>query len=288
MSLADDPRLEKVAVADAVEGPITGGTYGIPYLAMPEGWEEQYGYTEEEYFLSGDAVAVSLAVRGAAHRRRGVGRPGHRCHGPVFDAHRRPPAGGPGRLQRHGRGRVAQRDRRPRLGPGLRLPGPGADGRGLRLRGRIGPEDGRGAGRAGPRHPRRPGGRAGPAEGLGPGALRLARPPRRRLLVRHLQPGGPHRDRARRRPAARRPRRPAPDRHRRIAVGVPPGHLRQRHPADHRHVRRLPDPQPRRRRRRRWPTSRSDPARRPPSSAPTSACRCSSSRPRPTSTSSSS
>lgn len=40
-------------------GPITGGRYGIPYLAMPDGWADRYGYTEDEYFLSGDATAYA-------------------------------------------------------------------------------------------------------------------------------------------------------------------------------------------------------------------------------------
>ena len=52
--LAD--RFEAIPAAD-VEGPITGGTYDVPYLGMPEAWFDQYGYTEEEYFLSGDATA---------------------------------------------------------------------------------------------------------------------------------------------------------------------------------------------------------------------------------------
>lgn len=48
-------RIAELPVADEVTGPITGGGYGIPYLAMPEGWDEQYGYTEEEWFLTGTA-----------------------------------------------------------------------------------------------------------------------------------------------------------------------------------------------------------------------------------------
>jgi hypothetical protein len=54
--LAD--RLEAVPAAK-VEGPITGGKYDVPYLGMPEGWEDDYGYTEEEFFLSGDAASYS-------------------------------------------------------------------------------------------------------------------------------------------------------------------------------------------------------------------------------------
>lgn len=51
-------RLDAVPKA-TVEGPVTGGKYGIPYLAMPEGWEAEHGYTEDEYFLSGDATAYA-------------------------------------------------------------------------------------------------------------------------------------------------------------------------------------------------------------------------------------
>jgi len=53
---AIDARLAVIA-EPSVEGPITGGRYEIPYLAMPEGWAEDHSYTEDEYFVSGDAVA---------------------------------------------------------------------------------------------------------------------------------------------------------------------------------------------------------------------------------------
>ncbi|MGN6694445.1 MAG: alpha/beta hydrolase domain-containing protein [Aquihabitans sp.] len=49
-------RLEAIPKAK-VEGPITGGKYDVPYLGMPEAWFGEYGYTEDEYFLSGDATA---------------------------------------------------------------------------------------------------------------------------------------------------------------------------------------------------------------------------------------
>ena len=55
-----DGRLDAVQAADQVTGPITGGDYGIPYLAMPAGWTDTYGYTEEEYFLSGTAAAYEV------------------------------------------------------------------------------------------------------------------------------------------------------------------------------------------------------------------------------------
>jgi hypothetical protein len=51
-------RLDGIPVAK-VEGPITGGKYDVPYLGMPEGWDDDYGYSEEEWFLSGDARAYS-------------------------------------------------------------------------------------------------------------------------------------------------------------------------------------------------------------------------------------
>jgi len=51
-------RLASVPKAE-VEGPVTGGKYDVPYLGMPEAWFDEYGYTEEEYFLSGDATAYS-------------------------------------------------------------------------------------------------------------------------------------------------------------------------------------------------------------------------------------
>lgn len=48
------------AVAEPeVEGPITGGGYDVPYLGMPEGWEDEFGYTEEEFFVSGDATTYA-------------------------------------------------------------------------------------------------------------------------------------------------------------------------------------------------------------------------------------
>lgn len=51
-------RLEAVPKAE-VSGPVTGGKYDVPYLGMPEAWFDRYGYTEEEFFLSGDATAYS-------------------------------------------------------------------------------------------------------------------------------------------------------------------------------------------------------------------------------------
>lgn len=53
-------RADRVRGPNKVTGPVTGGKYGIPYLAMPAGWEQQYGYTEHEYFISGDAQAYGV------------------------------------------------------------------------------------------------------------------------------------------------------------------------------------------------------------------------------------
>lgn len=53
-----DPRLELPQPTE-IAGPIDGGTYDIPYLAMPEGWEDEYGYTEEEWFLTGTASSFA-------------------------------------------------------------------------------------------------------------------------------------------------------------------------------------------------------------------------------------
>ena len=48
-------------VAVELEGPITGGQRDLPYNAMPEGFEEQYGYTEEEWFVSGEATSYTAS-----------------------------------------------------------------------------------------------------------------------------------------------------------------------------------------------------------------------------------
>ena len=40
----------------SVNGPIEGGRYGVPYLGMPQAWFDRYGYREDEYFVSGEAV----------------------------------------------------------------------------------------------------------------------------------------------------------------------------------------------------------------------------------------
>ena len=48
-------------VAIELEGPITEGERGGPYNAMPEGFEEDYDYVEDEYFVSGTATSFDPA-----------------------------------------------------------------------------------------------------------------------------------------------------------------------------------------------------------------------------------
>jgi hypothetical protein len=47
------------AAVPTVTGPVTGGTHGKPFLAMPAELREQYGYVEEEYFIEGEATAYA-------------------------------------------------------------------------------------------------------------------------------------------------------------------------------------------------------------------------------------
>ena len=42
-----------------VEGPVTGGTFGVPANPMPDGLAAEYGYVEEEFFVSGTATAFA-------------------------------------------------------------------------------------------------------------------------------------------------------------------------------------------------------------------------------------
>ena len=39
-----------------VSGPITGGVRDVVYVPMPPGIDEEYGYVEEEYFITGEAA----------------------------------------------------------------------------------------------------------------------------------------------------------------------------------------------------------------------------------------
>lgn len=44
-----------------VTGPVTGGSRGTPFGAMPRELADRYGYVEEEYFVSGEATAYTEA-----------------------------------------------------------------------------------------------------------------------------------------------------------------------------------------------------------------------------------
>lgn len=44
-----------------IEGPITGGAYDLPFNPMPARLADEHGYTEDEYFVSGDATAFRAA-----------------------------------------------------------------------------------------------------------------------------------------------------------------------------------------------------------------------------------
>ena len=54
-----DERTEAPAPPVDVSGPVTGGSRGVPANAMPPDLADQYGYVEEEYFISGDATAYA-------------------------------------------------------------------------------------------------------------------------------------------------------------------------------------------------------------------------------------
>jgi len=59
--LAAAPCEATVATA-AVEGPITGGTFGRPFGTSSDVDPAEYGYVEEEYFLSGEATTYEPAA----------------------------------------------------------------------------------------------------------------------------------------------------------------------------------------------------------------------------------
>jgi hypothetical protein len=63
------PRGTDVAAPTSVDGPIEGGEYGVPYNPMPDGLAEEHGYTEEEWFISGEATSY---VAGAPLAEDGV------------------------------------------------------------------------------------------------------------------------------------------------------------------------------------------------------------------------
>jgi hypothetical protein len=53
---ADPP--SSTVLVPTLSGPMTGGRLGVPVNAMPRGWAKQYGYSEHEYFMHGDAYAA--------------------------------------------------------------------------------------------------------------------------------------------------------------------------------------------------------------------------------------
>ena len=155
----------------------------------------------------------------AAHRRRPMG--GHpRSVGPVHDPRRRVPTDRPEAVQRHGDGRVVQRDRRPRRRRQLddqprraHAPGHGV-GRCHRAEGRD-------------RRWHEPVGCVTGPEERRPRSVRTARASGRRVLLRHLLAGRPSRPRGR----GNRARGPEAASRRgggRIAVRVLPHDLRER------------------------------------------------------------
>ena len=211
-----------------VSGPVTGGSKGWAF-GGPVADLAALGYRQEEYFLEGEAARYG-PVQGTD-----LGRDGRWQVEPVETTpFKTPPRGGaaerPCRFQRDGRRPVEQRLGRVREFRGRRQPG-GLRKR-LRLRRRLRPAG---------RHSRAARQSAGPA-GVGSGALRIAVDPQRRLLVRHLHPGG--------QPGGARPaprdtrrhggtRRPATDRPRRLPIGGPAGLVPRWCPADHGTLRRL-------------------------------------------------
>ena len=245
-------------------------------------------------------VAASRAVadRGRLHRGRVHRcRHGHLVPGPAGVAPRRPlparsrrdrvlrdpdrraPTARPGQVQRHRRGRVAQRQRWRRLPRRLHLPGRRAAARAA-TRGWVCRPSASGS-RAARSSYRSPGLSGSPALGLkgtDPARYGAAPPSRRRLLLRHLHPGGAGAAAPGCGRSAPRPRREAAAGHGRVTGRVHADDLRRRGPAADPRVRRLPDPQPGRRGPPRSAadgasTSSTASAASRPSSAPTSPCR---------------
>ena len=148
---------------------------------------DEAGYVEHEYVAAGTAASYA-----ATEPLTGDGRWTFAPDGSAPYRTRvlvRYPAD-PAAVQRHGRRRVAQRQRRRRRQSRLRQPRRRVDAPGARLGRRLGAAHRR-RGRPGARRgARRRGSRGQGTEGDRPGALRIAQPPRRRLLVRHLHPGG--------------------------------------------------------------------------------------------------
>ncbi len=54
-AISDAPETDGAIPAPNVTGPITGGRYGIAFNSMPDGLATKYGYSEQEFFVSGSA-----------------------------------------------------------------------------------------------------------------------------------------------------------------------------------------------------------------------------------------
>jgi hypothetical protein len=55
----DRPAPGEGVAEPTVRGPLTGGTYDLPFNTMPGELAEQYGYVEQEYVIEGDATAYA-------------------------------------------------------------------------------------------------------------------------------------------------------------------------------------------------------------------------------------
>ena len=223
---------------------ITGGTTGAPFQSAADEIAK-VGGVEEEFLFEGTATQYRLAGRsGSDYPADGRWDVEPMSQAPFRSRRHVLRPGDPERVQRHRRRGLEQRLRRPGQLHGRRQGGAMIED-GFALVGVDHPEGRRRRSASGGRGERvlRPGDGAAPgSEGVRPRAVRHARAPRRRVLLRHLHPG---RGVARAGPAARdrpdgRPWRRAPGVDGRVAVGVSSGDLLQRDPADHLGVRRIP------------------------------------------------
>ena len=218
-----------------LSGPVTTGHIVVPLSAVSTNMAA-HGYEQQEYFASGTAHAFEATSSPSDGRLTvaadDVGR--------LRDPHHRAPPDVTQEVQRHRRGRVAQRVGR-RVLTRLGLPQPDADARRLCLGRRVGPGA---CHRWWFLHPRRPDGRRPRARGAEP--LRVPPPPRRPVRARYVRPDRPGPAPQSRGRRIRVPQ-PAPHRgHRRIPVGLLHDRLRRRPPAGHARLRRDLHPQSRR------------------------------------------
>ena len=202
-----------------VSEPGTAGSHGYPFGRIARVDLGAHGYRADEYFLEGEATRYRPAPGTELRCRRPLVGRAVRV-GAVQDAGPWCTARRPGAVQRHGGAALEQRHRR--LRPVL-----GRHSRDARRRIRL----------RRCHHPTRGGpwaarGAAGSA-GVGPRAVRGRCRSRATttpidIFTQAARAVGPERDRDDR--SARRPRGRACHRHGQLAVGRPPGHLRERHP----------------------------------------------------------